>query len=150
MLFVISPAKALDESPAPSAIEASETAFLPQSEQLITALKQLGPVDIQQLMGLSEKLADLNYERFQNWQLPFDSDRAKQAVLLFKGDVYQGLEAASLDQQAMDYCQTHLRILSGLYGLLKPLDKILPYRLEMGTAFATDKGKIYTNFGGLS
>lgn len=148
MLFVISPAKALDESPVASTIEASEAAFLPESEQLISALKQLGPVDIQQLMGLSEKLADLNYQRFQRWQLPFDTEAAKQAVLLFKGDVYQGLEAATLDQKALDYCQTHLRILSGLYGLLKPLDRILPYRLEMGTAFATEKGKNLYEFWG--
>ncbi len=148
MLFLISPAKALDESPAPSDIKVSQAGFLSQSERLIAVLKQLGPVDIQHLMGLSEKLADLNYERFQAWQLPFDAEVAKQAVLLFKGDVYQGLEAATLDANALDYCQTHLRILSGLYGLLKPLDAILPYRLEMGTALATDQGKNLYAFWG--
>jgi len=148
MLLLISPAKALDETPAPSTVPVSQTAFLTQSKQLISVLQQFGPVDIKMLMGLSDKLAELNYERFQQWQLPFDPMHAKQALFLFKGDVYQGIDAPSLAGDALDYCQNHLRILSGLYGLLKPLDAILPYRLEMGTALKTPKGKnLYTFWG---
>lgn len=148
MLLLISPAKALDESPAPTGLDLSQAEFLPQAEALMSVLKPLGPVDIQQLMGLSEKLAELNYERFQAWQVPFDAQVAKQALWLFKGDVYQGIDALTLDADAVTYCQTHLRILSGLYGLLKPLDAILPYRLEMGTALPTTKGKnLYAYWG---
>lgn len=148
MLLLISPAKALDESPAPTGLNLSQAEFLPQAEVLMSVLKPLGSVDIQQLMGLSEKLAELNYERFQAWQLPFDVEVAKQALWLFKGDVYQGIDALTLDADAVTYCQTHLRILSGLYGLLKPLDAILPYRLEMGTALTTAKGKnLYAYWG---
>ena len=141
MLFLVSPAKALDETAAPEQIEKTSLAFGKQAEELMAELKQLGPVDVAHLMHLSDKLADLNYERFQAWQYPFENTQSKQAVLLFKGDVYQGLEASSLTTEGLSYLQTHLRILSGLYGLLKPLDGILPYRLEMGTKFQNAKGK---------
>ncbi len=141
MLFLISPAKALDETPAPQDIAMTDAAFIPQAQALIEELKLLGPVDIAQLMKLSDKLAELNYDRFQAWQFPFDPAVAKQAVLLFKGDVYQGLQAGEMDAAQLDYLQNHLRILSGLYGLLKPLDGMLPYRLEMGTKSANAKGK---------
>jgi cytoplasmic iron level regulating protein YaaA (DUF328/UPF0246 family) len=147
MLFLVSPAKALDETPAPASVPSSEAEFLAQSQRLIDDLKQLGPVDVAGLMHLSDKLAELNYERFQAWEQPF-GDQAKQAVLLFKGDVYQGLEASSLNESQMSYLQNHLRILSGLYGLLKPLDLILPYRLEMGTKFANAEGKDLYAFWG--
>ncbi|MGC9386134.1 MAG: peroxide stress protein YaaA [Hydrogenovibrio sp.] len=147
MLFLVSPAKALDESPAPDSVPASEAAFLTQAQQLVDELKPLGPVDLAGLMHLSDALAELNYQRFQDWQWPFDA-QAKQAVLLFKGDVYQGLEASSLTPSQLTYLQNHLRILSGLYGLLKPLDRILPYRLEMGTKLANAKGKDLYAFWG--
>ncbi|RUM92364.1 MAG: peroxide stress protein YaaA [Thiomicrospira sp.] len=148
MLFLVSPAKALDETPAPEQIEKTSLAFGQQAKQLMDELKQLGPVDVAQLMHLSDKLAELNYERFQAWQYPFDDKQSKQAALLFKGDVYQGLEASSLAPKELTYLQTHLRILSGLYGLLKPLDGILPYRLEMGTKFQNAKGKDLYAFWG--
>lgn len=148
MLFLISPAKALDETPAPQQLAMTQGAFIPQAQALIEELKQLGPVDIAQLMKLSDKLAELNYDRFQAWQVPFDPDVVKQAVLLFKGDVYQGLQAGEMDAKQLDYLQNHLRILSGLYGLLKPLDGMLPYRLEMGTKFANAKGKDLYAFWG--
>lgn len=148
MLFLVSPAKALDETPAPSHWKHSKAQFLPQAQTLVDELKLLGPVEIGQLMHLSEKLSELNYERFQAWQAPFDTQVAKQAVLLFKGDVYQGLDAASLDETSVDYLQSHLRILSGLYGLLKPLDDMLPYRLEMGTKFNNAGGKDLYAFWG--
>lgn len=148
MLMLISPAKALDESPAPSEVPISQASFLSQAQSLIKVLKPMGPVDLQQLMGLSEKLAELNYERFQAWHCPFDVKVAKPAMLLFKGDVYQGLDALTLEADALNYCQNHLRILSGLYGLLKPLDAILPYRLEMGTSLVTPKGKNLYAFWG--
>lgn len=148
MLFLVSPAKALDEAPAPEQIEKTSLAFGKQAKQLMNELKQLGPVDVAQLMHLSDKLADLNYERFQAWQYPFDDKQSKQAMFLFKGDVYQGLEASSLAPKELAYLQAHLRILSGLYGLLNPLDGILPYRLEMGTKFQNAKGKDLYAFWG--
>ena len=155
MLMVVSPAKKLDESPW-RPIETEEGAplaptcaqFLPQAAELIEQLKQLGPHQIAQLMHLSEKLAELNYERFQAWQQPFPEDKAKPAAYLFKGDVYQGLDIEHLPAKSVLYLQNHLRILSGLYGLLRPLDQILPYRLEMGTKFATHQGQDLYAFWG--
>jgi len=148
MLMVVSPAKALDEtSPVQTKLH-TEAPLLSQAAELAEQLKEIGPVEIGQLMHISEKLSDLNYERFQAWEMPFAEDKAKQAAWLFKGDVYQGLDAYSLSEQGIEYTQNHLRILSGLYGLLKPCDDMLPYRLEMGTKFANTKGKdLYTFWG---
>ncbi len=157
MLMVVSPAKKLDESPW-QPIEPKEglelfpscPQFLQQAAELVEQLKLLGPHDIAQLMRLSEQLAELNYERYQAWQLPFPDEKAKPAVYMFKGDVYQGLDIEHLPIESITYLQNHLRILSGLYGLLRPLDQILPYRLEMGTKFANSKGKdLYTFWGEL-
>lgn len=148
MLLVISPAKTLDfESPAVTT-EFSQPRYLDQSSVLIDQLKQFSSADIASLMSLSDKLAGLNLARFQTWQPPFDMDNAKQAVLAFKGDVYTGLDADSLDQQGFEFAQTHLRILSGLYGVLKPLDLIQPYRLEMGTKLSNVRGKDLYQFWG--
>ncbi|BBP45374.1 UPF0246 protein [Thiosulfatimonas sediminis] len=147
MLMLVSPAKSLDESTPVQTSCASEFAFADEAQTLLSQLKALGPVDIGQLMGISEKLSELNYQRFQDWHYPFASN-AKQAAWLFKGDVYQGLDAYSLDQISIDYLQTHLRILSGLYGLLKPCDMMLPYRLEMGTKFVNSQGKDLYAFWG--
>ncbi|WP_319379978.1 peroxide stress protein YaaA [Thiomicrorhabdus sp.] len=141
MLMLVSPAKSLDETNPVQTSCATEAQFLPQAQQLIDELQSLGPVEIGQLMSISEKLSELNYQRFQDWSLPFDPQVAKQAAWLFKGDVYQGLDAYSLSEEGVSYIQAHLRILSGLYGLLKPCDLMLPYRLEMGTRFANSKGK---------
>ncbi|KUJ71803.1 peroxide stress protein YaaA [Thiomicrospira sp. WB1] len=148
MLMLVSPAKKLDESPAPKNVTASEPILLDQAAQLMQTLKPLGPVDIAQLMKLSDALAELNYERFQAWQVPFDKKAAKQAAFMFQGDVYQGLAAERLSESALNYLQTHLRILSGLYGVLRPLDRMLPYRLEMGTKLATERGKNLYEFWG--
>ncbi|QCU89675.1 peroxide stress protein YaaA [Thiomicrorhabdus sediminis] len=148
MLMVVSPAKALDETSKVQTDLHTQCAFLDQAQQLIDELQALGPVEIGQLMHISDKLAELNYQRFQDWQQPFTDDKAKQAAWLFKGDVYQGLDAYSLDEAAVVYLQNHLRILSGLYGLLKPCDDMLPYRLEMGTKFANAKGKDLYAFWG--
>ena len=148
MLMVVSPAKALDETSEVQTQQHSQAELLDQAEELAEQLKTLGPVEIGQLMHISDKLAELNYARFQAWHRPFDKTQAKQAAWLFKGDVYQGLDAYSLSEQGVEYIQTHLRILSGLYGVLKPCDDMLPYRLEMGTRFANKKGKDLYQFWG--
>ncbi|BCN92863.1 UPF0246 protein [Thiomicrorhabdus immobilis] len=148
MLMVVSPAKALDETSAVQTNLHTQGALLDEAAQLIDELKGVGPVEIGQMMHISEKLSELNYERFQEWNLPFPAGKAKQAAWLFKGDVYQGLDAYSLDANGIDYIQKHLAILSGLYGLLKPCDDMLPYRLEMGTKFANQKGKDLYAFWG--
>lgn len=141
MLMVISPAKALDESHINAELSVTEGHFLKQAEELVSVLKPMGPVDIGQLMHLSEKLSELNFQRFQDWQLPMNEEKARPAGFMFKGNVYQGLDIRSLDRSSIDYLQTHLRILSGLYGALRPLDMMLPYRLEMGTSLENPKGK---------
>jgi cytoplasmic iron level regulating protein YaaA (DUF328/UPF0246 family) len=148
MLMIVSPAKALDETSSVQTELHTQAEMLNQASELADQLKQIGPVEIGQLMHISDKLSELNYERFQAWQTPFPKQQAKQAAWLFKGDVYQGLDAYSLSEKAVDYTQNHLRILSGLYGLLKPLDDMLPYRLEMGTKFANKKGKDLYEFWG--
>ncbi len=148
MLMVISPAKTLDfESPAP-AVEATQPQFLDRAASLIEELQALSPADISGLMGISDKLGLLNFDRYQHWQRPFTLDNAKPAVLAFKGDVYTGLEAETFTRGDMTFAQQHLRILSGLYGLLRPLDLIQAYRLEMGTRFANRRGRNLYEFWG--
>lgn len=146
MLLIISPAKTLDFESAPETEQHSQPRFLQQSQQLIETLKQLDAVAVAQLMSLSDKLAGLNVARFQGWAQPFNLSNAKQAVLAFKGDVYTGLDASSLSEASLQYAQKHLRILSGLYGVLKPLDLIQPYRLEMGTKLVNPKGQNLYSF----
>ena len=148
MLIVISPAKTLDFETAPNTQSCSQPRFLSQSQQLIDELKDLSTADIASLMKLSDKLAALNMARFQIWQKPFNLDNAKQALLAFRGDVYTGLDADTLDEAGLEFAQQHLRILSGLYGVLRPLDLMQPYRLEMGTKFANKKGKDLYQFWG--
>jgi len=148
MLIVISPAKTLDFETLPVTQEFSEPDYLEQSALLIEKLKNYSVIDIASLMNLSDKLAGLNLARYQTWQLPFNLDNAKQAVLAFKGDVYTGLDAETLDPQGFNFAQTHLRILSGLYGILRPLDLMQPYRLEMGTKLVNKKGKDLYQFWG--
>ena len=141
MLSVISPAKTLDfETPATTA-QATQPDFLDRSRELIGILRDLSPQQISELMGVSDKIAGLNAARFAEWQTPFTPDNAKPAAQAFQGDVYVGLEAASFDEGDNAFAQDHLRILSGLYGLLRPLDLIQPYRLEMGTKLANPAGK---------
>ncbi|WP_167615417.1 peroxide stress protein YaaA [Maribellus sediminis] len=133
MLIVISPAKSLDfDTPAKTA-EFTMPEMLEESEKLIARLKKMSPKKLSELMSISATLGQLNYERYQTWHQPFTPENAKQAVLAFNGDVYQGLDASSLSEEQLFRLQSKLRILSGLYGVLKPLDLIQPYRLEMGT-----------------
>lgn len=148
MLLLISPAKTLDfETPAQTSV-ATQPDFLAHSQQLINELQQLSPLEVSALMKISAKLGDLNFGRFLNWHLPFTPENAKQAVLAFKGDVYTGMDAASFTKGDFTFAQKHLRILSGLYGLLRPLDLIQPYRLEMGTRFTNSRGKDLYQFWG--
>jgi len=141
MLLVISPAKTVDfETPA-NTQQNSQPCFLNEAETLIDQLKTLSPSDVSSLMGISDKLGILNSNRFIQWQLPFTPTNSKQALLAFKGDVYEGLNAESLSDSDLSWANQHLRILSGLYGLLKPLDLIQAYRLEMGTRFENKQGK---------
>lgn len=146
--MLISPAKSLDEStPVPIKCH-TQPILLNQAAELMGSLQTLVPEEIGRLMRISEKLSELNYQRFQAWQIPFSAEKAKQAAWLFKGDVYQGLDAYGLSEGGVKFLQAHLRILSGLYGVLKPCDEILPYRLEMGTKYPNAKGKdIYTFWG---
>lgn len=140
MLIVISPAKTLDfETPGHSTIY-SEAEFLKESNLLIKELRKLKVDEIADFMGISPKLALLNFERFFQWQLPFTNENAKQALLAFKGDVFTGIDAASFSDEDFKRSQTDLRILSGLYGVLNPMDLIQAYRLEMGKKLKTRKG----------
>ena len=143
---IISPAKKLDYETVEKKLEASQPALLNYSKSLIGDLKKLSPHQVSSLMGLSDKLGALNYERFQEWQTPFTKSNSKQAILAFKGDVYQGLDAESLSETELIWAQKHIRILSGLYGVLKPMDLMQPYRLEMGTKFATKRGQNLYDF----
>jgi uncharacterized protein len=148
MLTVISPAKTLDFDTPPTTDRHSQPAYLDQSQLLIDELRTLAVQDVAQLMKLSDKLASLNVARYASWERPFNADNAKQALLAFKGDVYTGLDAQSLTADDLDFAQSGLRILSGLYGLLKPLDLMQPYRLEMGTKLGNSRGKDLYQFWG--
>lgn len=148
MLMIISPAKTLDyESPLATETH-TQPDFLDDACELIDQLKELEPHQVSNLMSISDKLGQLNAERFQTWHTPFTPDNARQAVLAFKGDVYTGLDAESFSSGDFSFAQKHLRILSGLYGLLKPLDLMQPYRLEMGTRFENTRGKDLYAFWG--
>jgi cytoplasmic iron level regulating protein YaaA (DUF328/UPF0246 family) len=148
MLIFLSPAKSLDYKTPPQVATNTQPAFLKDSEVLIKQLRKLSPADIANLMDLSDPLALLNFNRYADWRLPFTPENAKQAVLAFDGDVYDGLAAKTLAAADLDFAQQHVRILSGLYGILKPLDLMQPYRLEMGTKFANKAGKDLYAFWG--
>ena len=148
MLTVLSPAKTLDYDTAPITQSSTVPRFMDQSALLVEDARGLNPDDIRSLMGVSEQIAHLNHERFMNWQAESTSDNAKQAVLAFKGDVYTGLQAETLSEEGLAFAQDRLRILSGLYGLLRPLDLMQPYRLEMGLKFANQRGKNLYEFWG--
>ena len=148
MLILLSPAKTLDYSVDPKSNHTAPQ-FLNQSAKLIKVLKEKEPKDIASLMGLSDKLATLNFDRYQSWKASKKlSETAKPSLLVFKGDVYQGLDAETLNSKELKFAQKHLRILSGLYGILKPMDVIKPYRLEMGTKLETTLGKNLYEFWG--
>lgn len=135
MKILVSPAKSLDFKRDLPTKAFTQPDFLTHSAQLNAALKTKKPADLQKLMGISEKLAELNWERNQHFSTPFTPENARPAVFAFNGDVYSGLDAYSLDEKSLAVGQQNLRILSGLYGMLKPLDLMQPYRLEMGTSF---------------
>ncbi|MFA5326926.1 MAG: peroxide stress protein YaaA [Prolixibacteraceae bacterium] len=141
MIIVISPAKSLYELPPIQLEKYTEPKFLPEAEKIVTTLKKKKPAQLAKLMGISPKLAELNFQRFQAWSLPFTPENSWQAVLMFNGDVYQGMKAETFTESEFETAQQHLRILSGVYGLLKPLDLIQPYRLEMGTNIAIARKK---------
>ncbi len=133
MLLVVSPAKNLNYEKLERSLQTDLPRMLPKTEQLIERCRKLTPAKLSSLMGISDKLALLNTERFQAYSSDFDEENSKAALFAFNGDVYTGIDADSLTDDDVQFAQTHLRILSGLYGLLRPLDKMQPYRLEMGT-----------------
>lgn len=147
MIVLLSPAKSLDFSP--SRLDtATQPAALDQSEALVARMRRFDANGLRDLMGISEKLAALNVERFRSFATPFTPSNAKQALLAFKGDTYRDLPLDAYDDADFEYAQRHVRILSGLYGLLRPLDLIQPYRLEMGTRLTTERGRDLYAFWG--
>ncbi|MDM1245420.1 peroxide stress protein YaaA [Acinetobacter indicus] len=148
MLALISPAKTLDYESALPTDSHTLPRLLAHSQELIDVSRTLSASEIANLMSVSEKIANLNVERFRDWQADFDFSNARQALFAFKGDVYTGLDAYSLKDQDIDYAQQHLRMLSGLYGLLRPLDLMMPYRLEMGTKLKNPRGSNLYEFWG--
>jgi cytoplasmic iron level regulating protein YaaA (DUF328/UPF0246 family) len=148
MLMLLSPAKTLDYASPLKTKTHTLPDFIPRSAELIKVLRQLEPADIGSLMKISDTLAQLNVERYADWSKKFNFDNARQALLAFNGDVYEGLDAASLTEAQLTWAQDHLRILSGLYGVLRPLDLMQAYRLEMGTRLANPKGKDLYAFWG--
>ena len=148
MLAILSPAKTLDyETPLKTKLN-SQPIYGRESNQLIKTLRTFEPFEVASLMKISDKLADLNHKRYVEWRNKPAESKTRPAALAFKGDVYQGLEAESFNDNDLKFAQRHLRILSGLYGLLRPLDVIQPYRLEMGTKLKTSKGQNLYDYWG--
>ena len=148
MLILISPAKTLDYQSELATTRFTRPELLDYSQQLIDVARQLTAPQIKALMGISDKLADLNATRFHDWQPDFTPDNARQAILAFKGDVYTGVQAETFSEADFEFAQQHLRMLSGLYGVLRPLDLMQPYRLEMGIRLENSKGKDLYQFWG--
>ena len=148
MIIIISPAKTLDFESASPTGKYSEPLFTDKSEKLIRELRKYSPPKLEKLMKISPKLANLNYGRFREWHLPFTPDNSKQALFAFRGEVYTGIDAGTMSEEEIDFAQEHLRILSGLYGILRPLDLIQAYRLEMGTPLKFEKFKDLYQFWG--
>ena len=146
MKILLSPAKSLDFKSELPTSKTSSICFEKEAQYLNSILKSKNPKELSDLMSISSKIADLNYERNHSWSLPFTNTNARQAVYAFSGDVYRGLDAYSIDDSRIDFLQNSVRILSGLYGLIKPLDLIQPYRLEMGTKLAFDSNKNLYDF----
>jgi cytoplasmic iron level regulating protein YaaA (DUF328/UPF0246 family) len=149
MIIVLSPAKTLDfETPSPID-KTTRPALMKDASILADLCKQQSPEGLRQLMGISEKLAELNHQRFSDWESPHPKQGSKAALFAFQGDVYRGLKSTEWTTKQIEYSQDHLRVLSGLYGLLRPLDRMLPYRLEMGTSLSNERGKdLYAFWGG--
>ncbi|MCY4663745.1 MAG: peroxide stress protein YaaA, partial [Acidimicrobiaceae bacterium] len=149
MLIVVSPAKALDYSSRLPTRKHSQPRMLDEAEPLVDVMRQKTPDEIAKLMSISAELAELNFERYADWEAPFTPADARPALLAFAGDVYQGMDAAAtFTERDYTHAQKVLRILSGLYGVLRPLDLMQPYRLEMGSRLATDRGRdLYSYWG---
>ncbi len=148
MLVVISPAKTLDFASEPTTAKHTQPEFSSEAQALAVLMARKKPAALQSLMSISQELAKLNHARFQSWSPQPVPDAVRPALFAFKGDVYLGLDAGTLKARDIDYAQTHLRILSGLYGLLRPLDLIQPYRLEMGVALKNPRGRsLYAYWG---
>jgi len=149
MLIVLSPAKSLDYKTPAKVKEPTLPEFVSESAKLIAELKKLSPQDVANLMGLSDQLAALNVGRYRDWSKKFTEANSKPAIYAFNGDVYDGFDVKTLNAKALDFAQDHIRILSGLYGALRPLDLMQAYRLEMGTSFKNARGKdLYAFWGG--
>lgn len=148
VIIVLSPAKSLDYESPLATTKTSEPLMLDHSAELVEVMAKQSPNKIAKMMGISLPLAELNFDRYQNWEVPFTTETARQALLAFDGDVYNGLDAKSLNQRDFTHSQKTLRILSGLYGVLRPLDLMMPYRLEMGTKLKTKRGKDLYSFWG--
>ena len=146
MITLLSPAKKLSIECCAMEHPQTQCAFLDQSRKIVNILKKFDPIDLQNLMGISENLSFLNFERFKNWRLPFSTDSARQAIFSFTGDTYVGLDAGTFTNKDLQFAQDNTRILSGLYGLLRPMDIIMPYRLEMGTKLKTNRGTSLYDF----
>jgi cytoplasmic iron level regulating protein YaaA (DUF328/UPF0246 family) len=148
MIIVLSPAKSLDYETPPHVKKYTIPDFVDDAAELVGGLRRLSPHEISTLMDISDPLARLNFQRYADWSPKFDTSNARQAVLAFNGDVYEGFDAKSLSAADLDFAQNHVRVLSGLYGLLRPLDLLQPYRLEMGTRFENARGKDLYAFWG--
>ncbi len=148
MLTLLSPAKTLDFETPPKTKTATTPTLLDESEKLVDQLRDMTGPQLSALMGISGRLGSLNRNRYAQWATPFKLGDAKQAVLAFRGDVYQGLDADTFSADDLKFAQKHLRILSGLYGVLRPMDLMLPYRLEMGTKLPNDRGSNLYEFWG--
>ena len=148
MLTIVSPAKSLDYSSPVKTKKHTEPTFLNEAEQLIGKLRTLKPADLSSLMNISDALAQENFHRYESWERPFNLKNARQAIYAFKGDVYLGLKAEEFGAADLNFAQKHMRILSGLYGLLRPLDLMQAYRLEMGRQFGVNGSKNLYEFWG--
>jgi cytoplasmic iron level regulating protein YaaA (DUF328/UPF0246 family) len=148
MIAVISPAKTLDFTPQSVTTKATQPVFTVEAAELAALLKGYSPARLAKLMSINPKLAQLNFERYQEWSLPFTAQNAKQALFCFKGDVFLGIDATTLNAEDADFAQGTLRILSGLYGVLRPLDLMQPYRLEMGSPLKVKRRKDLYQFWG--
>jgi len=148
MIILLSPAKSLDTTTSVPKVDPTQPVFIKEAKSLVKELRQFDASKLSSLMHMSAKLGELNQERYKQWRTPFNRENSRPAIYTFIGDVYQGLQAMSFDKADIKFAQSHLRILSGLYGILKPLDLIQPYRLEMGTHLSTGRGKNLYDFWG--
>lgn len=148
MLIVLSPAKRIDPAEDFRGLDGTEPVFLEEAETLVKKMRRFSKADIAELMRVNEDIAELNRQRFKDWSRPFNTENAPPAILQFMGDAFQELKAREFSKPEMRFAQTHLRILSGMYGVLRPLDRMFPYRLEMGTKLPTRGAKDLYEFWG--